>query len=1158
MNEKRPKDFLNFGKYFQKKLPQTHVQTPLITEIEPQPTPTGTLVLAESAEAIEAEADDIYTNGDVIDGRYHVEARFEGGMGYVYITFNKRQALHFAIKQPKLHMLKDKSFLARVYKEADAWTSLGMHPHITYCYFVKNIKKIPFIFVEYIDGGNLRDWIGLNPNADLRIKLDIAIQVCHGMEWAHSHGLIHRDIKPENILLNKDGQVKITDFGLVGQVSKNEIQRKSNQTPSTQTQVGTIMGTPVYMSPEQFEDPRQRSNTCPGGVWYDSDVYSFGVCLWEVFFHKRPDTKEDRASLLNDTSNHANLPNALKQLLIHAVKLDRQHRIKDFTELKSALNEIHQSLFQTDALNLKISLPETAADELNNQGYSYFELGKKDKAIECFKKAVSRNNTHPFANYNLALLQWRDGLIDDIDVLRCLDNCGNNPAVSKPILSQLRAFIHAERYDPELAKKELNSSYQQLFYEFQFNQIRCFETIETTHSDALYCIAINHDNRLLLSAGKDKCLKLWNLTNGKCQRTLTGHTDSINDIEFIGDGWFAVSASNDHTIRIWELETGKCLYVLTDHTDAVAALAASENGQFIVSGSHDQTIRLWNTANGHCIRTMGGRMQGFIGAIHAIALTHDQKTVISAHADQFLRFWHLDTGKQSLTIAARNITHAIAISHDGSFMLTGGDDALVYLWELGSGVCLNTMQGHSGCIFSIAITADDCFAVSVSSDKTIKVWSIESGRCLRTITEDSTAIHDIVLAKSRRVSSAKSEWSAYIGTANRTIKCFIFPLSKTFYAALQLSRPKGLHIKKKECDAFNWAIDQAEDLYKEGDYRCAYAVIREAWEDNDFRDAQRMQNIYDKLRKQGQNTRLNFCYQTNILNEHSEAITAIDRSANGRYFVSVSQGGLLLLWDIGTQQCVRQFQINCQLINSVAISRDGRFILAGGCDASPVKIWSVASGKLLHQFKGHRGMVNKVIFDENGRFAFSASDDCSIKAWEINEGRCVATLHGHDAPVRTISISRNGRYIISGAQDKRLMLWDLATNQCLRTLIGHRGSINAVKLLGKHAYAISASQDRTLMLWKTDTGRCIRTFTGHMDGVLSLSVCFKANIVLSGSGDHTLKLWDIKSGRCLSTINGHSGAVNAVNISRDGGLALSGGHDKTLRIWRLIWDLGFP
>ena len=133
----------------------------------------------------------VWKEGDVILDVYTVEEVKAGGMGYVYIAEHKDWDVKMAIKSPNEMMLSNKGLFDRVLKEANSWIELGLHPHIAYCYYVRRIEDMPHIFIEYVDGGNLREWIIDKRCQDLKVGLDMAIQICHGMEHAHKIGRAH-------------------------------------------------------------------------------------------------------------------------------------------------------------------------------------------------------------------------------------------------------------------------------------------------------------------------------------------------------------------------------------------------------------------------------------------------------------------------------------------------------------------------------------------------------------------------------------------------------------------------------------------------------------------------------------------------------------------------------------------------------------------------------------------------------------------------------------------------------------------------------------------------------------------------------------------------------------------------------------------------------
>lgn len=196
----------------------------------------------------------------------------QGGMGSVFKARQKKLDRLVALKVvsatgEQAHVTHPDRFL----REARTLAKLS-HPNIVPVFDVERTDRFIYLVMEFIEGDNLR---GLMKRSALTIEsvLRIVSQTCEALEYAHTKGIIHRDIKPENILINRDGFVKIVDFGLA---KINEgAQRESNLTGTQQ-----IMGTPNYMSPEQIE--------CTREVDHRSDIYSLGVVFYEMLTGELP------------------------------------------------------------------------------------------------------------------------------------------------------------------------------------------------------------------------------------------------------------------------------------------------------------------------------------------------------------------------------------------------------------------------------------------------------------------------------------------------------------------------------------------------------------------------------------------------------------------------------------------------------------------------------------------------------------------------------------------------------------------------------------------------------------------------------------------------------------------------------------------------------
>ena len=210
-----------------------------------------------------------------------------GGMGVLYLAddlqINRKAVLKFLPSE----MENDPDINLIFKREAQAAGSLS-HPNIITIYDAGIYEDKTFIAMEYIEGKTLKELIDEDKLTIERIK-DISIQICEGLDEAHSKGITHRDIKPENILIDESGKVKIVDFGLakIKNVSK-EITKESS-----------TLGTIKYMSPEQIRNQK---------IDHRSDIWSFGVILYEMITGRYPFKGEHDASLFYSIINQTPEP----------------------------------------------------------------------------------------------------------------------------------------------------------------------------------------------------------------------------------------------------------------------------------------------------------------------------------------------------------------------------------------------------------------------------------------------------------------------------------------------------------------------------------------------------------------------------------------------------------------------------------------------------------------------------------------------------------------------------------------------------------------------------------------------------------------------------------------------------------------------------------
>jgi eukaryotic-like serine/threonine-protein kinase len=257
-------------------------------------------------------------------GPYRIEARLgAGGMGEVYRATDTRLNRLVAIK------LSAGQFTKRFEREARAIASLN-HPNICQIYDIGP----NYIVMEFVDGCTI---VATEPHENVPIPpskaLALALQMASALEAAHAKGIIHRDLKPANILVTSEGHVKLLDFGLAKQSHDGDSAQDTDETMSL-TEVGTIMGSPAYMSTEQAR-----------GLPADarSDIFSFGAVLYEMLAGRRAFSGDSIAStlgaILHKTPDPLNAPPALTSIVFKCLSKSPSARYQTATELMAALTK---------------------------------------------------------------------------------------------------------------------------------------------------------------------------------------------------------------------------------------------------------------------------------------------------------------------------------------------------------------------------------------------------------------------------------------------------------------------------------------------------------------------------------------------------------------------------------------------------------------------------------------------------------------------------------------------------------------------------------------------------------------------------------------------------------------------------------------------------
>lgn len=274
--------------------------------------------------------------GKRLSDRYKIlHAIGGGGMANVYLAHDIILDRDVAVKILRIDLADESNLIRRFQREAQSATSL-VHPNIVSVYDVGEENDLHYIVMEHVDGMDLKQYIHENHPISYDKAVDIMLQIVSAVAIAHQHHIIHRDLKPQNILIDHDGVVKITDFGIAMALSETSI-----------TQTNSLLGSVHYLSPEQARG---------GMATQKSDIYSLGIVLYELLTGKVPFDGESAVSIAikhlqadipSARAQNPEIPQSLENIIIKATAKDPFLRYQNAEEMEKDL----QTCLNQDRLN---------------------------------------------------------------------------------------------------------------------------------------------------------------------------------------------------------------------------------------------------------------------------------------------------------------------------------------------------------------------------------------------------------------------------------------------------------------------------------------------------------------------------------------------------------------------------------------------------------------------------------------------------------------------------------------------------------------------------------------------------------------------------------------------------------------------------------------
>jgi WD40 repeat protein len=1090
-------------------------------------------------------------------GDYELRAEIaQGGMGVVYRGRQVSLDRPVALKMILPDKLDDEA-VKRFRQEAESAGGLD-HPNIVPVYEVGQHDGQHFLSMRLIEGSNLKEDVP-RFRKDSRAAARLLATVARAVHHAHQRGVLHRDLKPQNILVDRDGQPHVTDFGLAKRVAAGR----------DVTQSGAWAGTPEYMAPEQAAGEFK-------GLTTAADIYSLGAILYTLLTGNPPFRGAYPAILRRISEDEPARPRAIDRRIdpdleticlkclekapsrryatagaladdldhwlggepIAARPVSSWERGRKWVRRKPAIAALSAAVLllalaglsgvlwqwraavenerRARASEQKEATARVEAEHQRNKaGAALKEARKASEAALKASEALKEAN-------RLAIQREQEALAARDEATRQRNEVDRVNAGLKETLRQVRQnayFAHLavaqrewEAMDVVRARALLENPDEAEFRGFEWHYLkRLYNTERITvnwhNSDRVTGVAFSPDGSQVISA-------------------------STSNLAFAAGGE-RIPSSGAATVRFLDAASGRELRRLDGAAAAIperqgspagnlrvaryasteaGGLAISPDGRRLAAGSSDATIKVWEAESGRELFALKGHTRD----VTCVAFSPDGERLASGSVDENVKLWDMSSGRELLTLSShtRRIA-AVAFSPDGKQLASSGG-AAIKIWDPGTGQELLSFQrSFSSSLGGLAYSPDGKSLACAVADDTVEIRDATSGEKLIRLNGHAGGITALAF-------TPDGKWIA-AGSLNTSIKL--------------------------------WRADTGEELHTF--LGNTSPVMSVAFSPDGQRLASASGNtvkLWDVAYDQEPLTLVDPGKANERVGLRRGDARGLSFSPDGKRLACGYRNGAVRVWDAATGRELLKLTGHTRDVWGVAFSPDGQRLASASIDQT-VKLWNAATGQELSTFRRLAGAATAVAFSPDGRRLVATDLYQTVKVWDAPSATELFSLddtmatRGYETSVRGVAFSPDGnRLAVASRQSGSLRLWDTSTGRELLLIKGPVVFISSVAFSPDGQRLAAAYSDATVRFWEAASGRLLLSLK-ESGQVTSMVFSPDGQRLATASMVGAVKLWDAGTGQDLLTVKPNPSPVLGLTFSPDGKRLAGIGADCTVRIW---------
>ncbi len=1009
-----------------------------------------------------------------------------GGMGVVYRARHlptRRMVALKMIRPDRLEGLPSHerfAWLSRFRKEAQS-AARSTHPNVVTVYEVGEAGGVPYYSMQYIDGRSLSDILREGPLPN-RLAAQWLEQVARAVHHVHGCEILHRDLKPSNILIDRDSQPHVTDFGLA----------KWHCGSAASILTNGPIGTPSYMAPEQAQS--SSDNTAA------SDTYALGATLYAMLTGQPPFRAADPVETLRQVIHEDPVPPRQqnpaidRDLELICLKCLAKEPKRRYQSAEQLAEELHRYLVREPLGHTRpVSRVERLRLWCRRNPALALARGIAVAAVLGLITAVAAFHIYQANVTKESMLATERAAWSALD--KGYHWCEQG-YVSEGMLwlgHSLR-LSHTMGREYQADTGGLKQVVRQQLDSWQWAVCPLQGILEFDQN--IQSADLGPDGQRILVGDATGKVRLWGITTGEPIGKPMQHQDPVNVVAISPDGKLALSGcgasgniekSEAPEACLWNLDTGELIYRFT-HKHAVLTAGYSHDGKYVFTGGWDRCVHIWTVTDGKQV----GQPFRHPGPVVAADLSPDGKYLITAFevksmrtGRQKTRLWEVATGKLLCESPhVRMCTLSLRFTLAGAALWATVEGKDVQLWELsadGSERSLSVLE-QAAIPRTASFSADKRRILIGSDDRRARLWEVSTGQAVaaQVVNEDPVTF----------VTFSRDGTHFLTGCDSGTTRRWRTPPERSVSLPLMPQHPYPLEV------ACSPTGDIIVTVSHDG-RRDTHSVI-ECWSTSTGQPLIKFKRsgyvrkvVFDPLGEsiligEVQPDRANGrgCAQVQSLTSpaavgpplvHAELVTAAAWSPNGRYLVTGTAEGAVRLWEVKTGECIRWLPSRHGRVHDLAFSPDGRWIASANLQRT-AGLWDWRADAVFSL--PHVDPVHAVAFSPDGSKLLTGSGDTSIlrgeaRQWDVTKRISLHQPLRHNAAVHSVAYSSHGRMLVTGSADGTAQVWNAITGRRLGLPLLHGQPVDLVAFSSGGVKVISASKNGCAKIWPNPRPRSV-------------------------------------------------------------------------------------